>query len=327
MKDSFLFAVNAVLPIILMVIVGYVVKRIGLINEELAKAMNKLVFRILLPCMLFLNVYKIDDLASMDFGYIWYAIGVTLLMFLVAIPAVMAITKSGDQRGALAQAVFRSNYALIGIPLATSLFGSEGGTIATLLSAFSVPLFNILAVICLTVFGNGGKIDLKKILLGIVKNPLIISIALGCVCIGIRAVLQHYNIPFRLSDVKPIYQVLTQLSATATPIALLVLGAQFELSAIPALKKQILFGVTARTVIVPTVALVIAYFLGCFSGAHFAAFVALFATPVAVSSVPMAQEMGADAKLAGQLVVWTTVVSAFTIFLFSFILKSIGIFT
>ena len=326
MMDSFLFAVNAVLPNILIVIIGYVAKRIGLVNEDLAKAMNKLVFRLLLPCMLFLNVYKIDNLASMDFGYIWYAIGVTFLMFLVAIPAVMTITKSEDQRGALAQAVFRSNYALIGIPLATSLFGSEGGTVATLLSAFSVPLFNILAVICLTVFGNGGKIDLKKILLGIVKNPLIISIALGCVCIGIRAVLQHYNIPFRLSNVEPIYKTLSQLSATATPIALLVLGAQFELSAVPALKKQIIFGVAAKTVIVPTVALVIAYFMGCFSGAHFAAFVALFATPVAVSSVPMAQEMGADAKLAGQLVVWTTVASAFTIFLFSFILKFVGIF-
>ncbi|MBQ8409594.1 MAG: AEC family transporter [Clostridia bacterium] len=325
--ESFIFAVNAVLPIVLMVAIGYGIKRIGLISEAVAKALNKLVFRVLLPCTLFLNVYKIEDPAAMDLGYIYYAIGITVVMFLLAFPAVMAVTKESNQRGVLIQAVFRSNFALIGIPLATSLYGEEGSLIATLLSAFIIPIFNVLAVICLTVFGDGGKPSVKKILLGILKNPLIQSIALGGICLGARALFGYWGIDFRLSDITPVYSVAEQLSKTATPIALLVLGAQFEFSAVPALKKQILFGTVLRTIIMPAIALSVAYLMGCFSGAHFAAFVALFGTPVAVSSVPMAQEMGADARVAGQLVVWTTLLSGFTIFLISFVLKALGVFS
>lgn len=324
--SSFLFAVNAVAPIVLMVVIGYALKHMKLIGDGMATAMNKLVFRVFLPCMLFLNVYRIEEFARIDFTYIWYAMGIILLIFLLFIPLVMWLTKDNSQRGPMLQAVFRSNFALVGIPLATSLFNEEGGVIATLLSAFSIPLFNILAVICLTVFGNSGRINVKKILLGIVKNPLIQSIALGGVCLAVRVLLKKQGIEFRLSDIKPIYSVIEQLSKVATPLALLVLGAQFELSAVPTLKKQIIFGVTTRILIVPVIGIGVAYLIGHFSGAHFAAFVALFSTPVAVSSVPMSQEMGADTRLAGQLVVWTTLFSAFSIFLFSFALKLLGIF-
>ena len=122
--------------------------------------------------------------------------------------------------------------------------------------------------------------------------------------------------------------LLSLLSGLATPLALLSLGAQFEFSAIKELKKEIIFGTVARTVIVPLICLSIAYFAfrNLFSGAHFAAFVALFATPLAVSTVPMTQEMNGDSDLAGQIVVWSTIVSGFTIFLTAFILKAVGVF-
>ena len=324
--NSFLFAINAVLPIVLMVAIGYLAKRAGLITKSVAKAVNKIVFRLLLPCMLFLNVYQIESIASIDFGYVRFSVLIILLAFAVGIPLCMLITPKKEQRGAILQAVFRSNFALIGIPLATSLFGDEGGSLATLLSAFCVPLFNVLAVISLTIFGNEKKIHVKRIIVGILKNPLIQSIALGGVCLVVRSVFEKKGIAFRLTELSPLYSVIERFSKTATPIALLMLGAEFELSAIPALKKQIVFGTAMRVFIVPTVALSVAYLTATFSGAHFAAFIALFATPVAVSSVPMAQEMGADSELAGQLVVWTTVMSTFAIFLFSFILKTIGIF-
>ncbi len=97
--------------------------------------------------------------------------------------------------------------------------------------------------------------------------------------------------------------MLNYLSNAATPMALLALGAQFEFSAIPALEKQIIFGSVLRCAIIPSVSLTIAYLLGIFNGVHFAAFVAMFTTPVAVSTVPMCQEMGADHALASQLVV------------------------
>lgn len=324
--QSLLFATSAVLPIVLLVALGYFLKQVGMIPEPMPKLMNRLVFRVLLPCNLFLNVYRIDDLSRIEPGYILYVLGATAVLFLLTVPIILAITRVPGERGALSQAVFRSNYALIGIPLATSLFGEEGAIVATLLSAFIIPLFNILAVITLSVFGDGGRVSIKRILLGIVKNPLILSIALGCAVLGVRALLVRAGVTFRLSDITPVFSVAEQLSRCATPIALLSLGAQFSFSAIPTLKRQIIVGTLLRTLIVPTLALGLAYLLGYFGGAHFAAFVAVFATPVAVSSVPMAQEMGADSRLAGQLVVFTTLASGVTIFLYSLILKAVGIF-
>ena len=143
-----------------------------------------------------------------------------------------------------------------------------------------------------------------------------------------RAALVNLSVEFRLSDIEPLYKVLGYLSGLATPLALISLGIQFEFSAIKELKKEIIFGTVARTVVVPTIGLSVAYFFfrDVFSGAHFAAFVALFATPLAVSTVPMTQEMNGDSSLAGQIVVWSTLVSGFTIFLVAFILKSVGVF-
>ena len=163
-------------------------------------------------------------------------------------------------------------------------------------------------------------------LINIAKNPLILGVLSGLLVLGIRALFVNFDIDFRLSDVQPIFKVLNYLSNAATPMALLALGAQFEFSAIPALKKQIIFGSVLRCVIIPSVSLTIAYLLGIFNGAHFAAFVAMFATPVAVSSVPMAQEMKSDVVLAGQLVVFTTVFSAFSVGAASFLLKLAGVF-
>lgn len=324
-----MFAVIAVAPIILTVAIGYLLKRGGWLTATLATALNKLVFRVFLPVMLFLNVYHLPAIGTVSPGYLLYGIVATLAAFLLAIPLVMLLEKRNGRRGVLLQAAFRSNYALIGIPLAESLFGSEGASVATVLSAVAIPLFNVLAVISLCLFRHDGKRpSVKAILGGIVKNPLIQGIALGLVVLGVRAAFIEADVAFRLTDLTAVFTVLRYLSNLATPLALLVLGAQFEFSAIAALRRDIVFGTLMRTVIVPLLGIGTAClcFTDRFTGAHFAAFVALFATPVAVSSVPMAQEMGGDVELAGQLVVWTTLSSAVSVFLLSYALKCLGIF-
>ena len=327
--SNILFAINAIFPLILSVLAGYLLKRAKLITREIAGGMNRLVFRLFLPCMLFLNIYNIENLATLDLTYIWFTLGITAILFVLAIFVTKWIGVQRSQRGVLVQASFRSNYALVGIPLAESLFGQAGTMVATLLSAFIIPLYNILAVICLTVYSDRAekKINVKKILLEIANNPLIQAIAIGGICLAVRALLQEFQIDFRIkTDIPFVYKTLDSLSKVATPLALVVLGAQFEFSAIASLKKQILFGVIMRALVVPVLGLGTAYLLGCFEGAHFAAFSAVFVTPIAVSSVPMAQEMGADSALAGQLVVWTTLVSALTLFISSGVLKALGVF-
>lgn len=324
--ESFIFATNATLPIVIMVLIGYFIKKIGILKPDAAKVMNTVVFRVLLPAMLFLNIYNIEDIGSISLNYVWYVLGFTILLFFVFLPIVNATFRQKNQRGVILQSIFRSNYALIGIPLATALFGSDGAAIASLLAAFIVPVFNILGVICLCMYSDEGKPDFKKILINIAKNPLICGVLAGLLTLGVRAIFVRCGVVFRLTQLVPVYSVINYLSSAATPLALLALGAQFEFSAIPTLKKQIMFGIVLRSVAIPSLALTVAYFMGVFNGAHFAAFVAMFATPVAVSTVPMCQEMGADHALAGQLVVWTTTISAVVIFVTSFILKSVGVF-
>lgn len=322
--DSLIFALNAVTPLIGLVAIGYFLKRVGLMDGELVKKLNRLVFRVFLPATLFLNVYKISKPGDIQFGYIVYAILATLCIFAVSLVALTFIVPQKARRGALLQVAFRSNYALVGIPLASSLYGEEGVIAASLLSAVIIPVFNILAVISLSVFREGDeKTSVKTVLTGVAKNPLIQAIFLGLAVLLIRSVFVRAEIGFRLSDIQPLYTVLDYLSRLSTPLALLVLGAQFEFSTVSTLKKEITLGVLMRAVIVPSLGLGVAYlfFHESFSGAHFASFVAVFATPVAVSSVPMTQEMKGDVTLMGQLVVWTTLFSAFSVFLASFLLK------
>ena len=333
--SPFEFSLNAVSPIILMVAFGYFLKKINLIDEKFAKMANKLVFRAFLPVMLFMNVYKIESAENIGFLYIAYTLGSLFFVFLITIPLVSSITLQGSRRGALLQGIFRSNYALIGVPLASALCGAAGGATASVLAAALIPFYNVLAVISLTVFrGNSGAERvgvsryIKKILLGIVGNPLIIAIASGVFVLLLRKLSVSVGVYFRLSDIAPIYSVLNSIASLATPLALIVLGAQFEFSVVGGMLREIIFATFMKTLAVPALLLALAYLVlgDSFSGAHFAAMIAAFATPVAVSSVPMAQEMGADAELAGQLVVWTTLVSTVSIFGFTFIFKLLGVF-
>lgn len=327
--ESLIFAINAVMPIVLMVALGYLLKKIGFMPQDFSKKANTIVFRVCLPAMLFLNVYDIKSIGEVSLGYIVYAVAVVFVIFILSIPSVMAITRSAGSRGALLQASFRSNFALIGIPLAQSLYGSEGVAVAALLSAVTIPVFNTLAVVSLSIFSdNGKKPSVKGILHGIVTNPLIIGVLAGCFSLLIRMLFVKADIAFRLSDITPLYKALGYLSSMATPLSLLVLGAQFEFSAVGSLKKEIIYGTAVRVGLVPIVGLGLGYLLfrDSFTGAHFASLVALFATPVAVSSVPMAQEMKSDVVLAGQLVVFTTVFSAFSVGAASFLLKLAGVF-
>jgi len=327
--DSLFFAVNAVTPIVLMVVIGYILRKIGFVDEKFAKQANKLVFRIFLPIMLFSNVCKVDSFADFDYGYMIYTALATVTVFLLAFPVALTVTKRSERRGVMLQAAFRSNYALIGIPLAGALFGAQGELVASILSLVSVPLINILAVISLTLFNKEGKKPtVGSVLIGIIKNPLIEAILLGIIAVILREWLAGADITLDIREVEPVWKTMSYLSGLATPLALIALGAQFEFSALPGMKKEIITGVLVRCVIVPAVALSIAYFLfgDVFSGAAFAALVAMFATPNAVSTVPMTQEMGGDAALAGQLVVFTTLLSTATIFTSAFVFRILGVF-
>ena len=157
MSDPFSFAANAVLPIILLIGAGYFLKARGLLTKSFLDTGNRFTFRFLLPVMLFMNVYKIERLREINTAFIVYGLAAVFVIFLTATAVTCAFTRDNAKRGSLIQATFRSNYAIIGLPLAASLFGEKGEAAAAVMSAFCVPFFNVLSVITLSVFNGSSE--------------------------------------------------------------------------------------------------------------------------------------------------------------------------
>lgn len=336
--ETFLFALNAIMPIILLIFLGYFLKKKNFLDEGWFKKGNKLVFKVCLPVLLFTNVYNIESFASIDWSVVIYSEAAILLIFFLGLLLVKVAIPEDKQKGVILQCTFRSNFAIIGLPLAEALGGAEGVGIAAVLSAFSIPTFNILAVVALTMFcknENGQKASVKDTVLKIAKNPLIIGVVCGLVALGFRAVLPKNaeGLPVvSLSGTLPfLYTALSNVAKICSPLALLVLGGLFDFAAVKELKKQILIGTAIRVAVVPGVVLAIAVLLSRyttilnFDVTAYPALVALFGSPVAVSSAIMAQEMDNDGVLAGQLVVWTSIASIFTLFLIIAALRGMGL--
>jgi len=318
-------AMNAVLPVVLVILLGYLLKRSGFLPKEFIKTGNKLVFKVCLPCMLFINVYDIEGFSAINWEIVIYCVMMLLVIFALGYFATVLTTKIPERRGVIWQCTFRSNFAIIGLSLAGALGGGEAMAVAAIVSSFTVPLFNILAVIALSLFvENGGKkSDMRVILGNIAKNPLIISVMLGLVCLGIREVQTAlWGAPiFTLKQQgKFLYTSVNNLKAIASPFALLVLGGQFEFSAVKGLLKEIVTGTVWRIVLAPLLGIGGAILLSrctdllCCGANEYPALIAMFGSPVAVSSAVMAGSMGSDEQLATQLVVWTSLFSIFTIF-------------
>lgn len=327
-------AVNAVAPIVLMIALGYLLRQKGLLGAEFLKQGNRLVFRLCLPTMLFVNVYSIESLHSIRWDIVLYGAGAVVLIFLVGLCMACATTTVPERRGVVAQCVFRSNFAIIGLPLAAALGGAQAEATATLLSAVTIPVFNILAVIALSLFRRPEEqTGAGRILRDIVKNPLIRGVGLGIAALMLRAlqIRAFGTVKFSLSrDVKFIYTFLSWLKAVTTPLALLVMGGQFTFAAVKELRREIAAATVGRLLLAPAIGIGGAYVLtrlgviSCGSG-DYPALIALYASPVAVSSAIMAGEMGSDEQLATQLVVWTSLFSALTIFGISCLLMAIGL--
>lgn len=332
----FITALNAVAPIVLMIALGYFLRQKGMLGEGFLKNGNKLVFKLCLPSMLFVNIYSIESLADIHWDIVLYGSAALCLIFLLGLGIALMTTPVPKRRGVVLQCSFRSNFAIIGLPLAAALGGGQGEIAAAVMSSATVPLMNILAVVALSLFvQENGKISAKKILLDIVKNPLIQGVALGMLCLVLRWAQTAIwgEVIFSLDrQTKFVYTVLTWLKNITTPLALLVLGGQFVFSAVKELKREIIVSTACRLILAPAIGITGAYLasrlgLVACGPAEYPALVALFASPVAVSSAIMASEMKNDEQLATQLVVWTTLFSALTIFAIVCILMACGLIT
>ena len=311
MLDSLILSLEIVLPLFLLMAVGYGIKLMGMMNETTVKQVNKVIFKIFLPLLVFVNIYDTELAESFNSQLLLYAVAGVSIQFVLSLCLAILLEKDNSRRGVMLQGMFRSNFVLFGIPISTALFGDTAAGLASILIAVIIPLYNVLAVISLEMF-NGKKPNFGKILLGIVTNPLIIGSVLGVLFVVFRVPLPT-----------PVYDTVSQMKEIATPLAFIILGASFNFGDVGRYIKEVLIVLGAKLVAFPALFLGIAILLG-FRDAPLAVLLTVFGAPIAVSSFTMAQQMGGDDKLAGQLVVFSSILSIGTMFLLIFFLREMA---
>ena len=313
MLQNFIICVNAVIPSAIYLAIGIILKVAHVVNDEDVRKFTHVVFVTLYPFIMFDNLYGKDIAGNMDLRLGLYAVGFTLLQLLVSWIFVCNIEKDNYERGPMIQALYRSNYVLMGFPIAVNLFGKGNITAVAIIMMLVVPFYNISAVIIFETF-RGGKINIGHMLRRILTNPIVDGgiAALIVMMLGI-------NLP------SPVITTVSALSDATAPIAMILLGAALNLNSFSSDRWRIAVCTIGKLVVFPAIGIAGAVYLGL-RDTQLIAVTLMVSAPVALASYAMASSMGGNGKLAGELVVVTTIASCFTIPVFLFILKTNGLF-
>lgn len=320
--DTLWFSINAILPVILLIFLGYYLKKNGFIESYLVNRMNTYVFKIGLPMLLFFNIYSVDSVKDIDLSILLFAQTGLVFFFVLGIWILPLFKFQKGQKNIVHMGITRSNFAMIGIPLSIFIGTNASNILVSLSVIFAIPLANISSIIILTVF-NENKIkdlNIKYVIKNIFTNPLIVFVFIALFFVLLKTyVVYPSGVPIieLKRDVPFLYNTIDILAKTASPIALLALGGQFEFSHIERAKKAIITTIAFRNFIIPWSMLFATLAMIRVSENYkdlLPTIIALYASPVAVSSVVMAKNLGGDHEVTSQLVLWTTIVSGLTIF-------------
>lgn len=310
--ESFYLALSVVVPMLIYMLTGGIITRLGIFKPDQFRALNTMLFKVFIPLSLFFNVYSVDlRTVIVPDIFLFCALGVIVILFL-ALLATRNMVKDRIDQATLVQGIYRSNFVLFGLTIAQSLCDEDGVALVSALSAVVIPLFNMLAVI-LFELSKGGKVKLKKLIISIFKNPLVDA---GLIAGALSLMRVHF--PALLES------PLKTLGGIATPVALVALGGILSFESVVAHRKLLVIGVLGRLVAVPCLMLAAGILMG-FRGNELIAIMAVFGSPTAVASAPMAQAMGGNGDLAGEIVVMTSVFCLFSIFLYTFLMSSFGL--
>ena len=313
MLDSLLLSARCVVPVLLLIALGFLCRRIGWLRAEGTAQMDKVSFHVLLPTLLFQNIYTSDLRASFNGKMMLMA----LLLSLCTCGLSMLLSGVGKRdaptRAALAQGMFRNNCVLYGLPIITALYGgTEAAGVFSMLLAMVIPLNNVLAVLIVTLL-TSSQYDPKRLIKGIVTNPFV-----GSAVLGLCANLMGLVFPASID------KVIGNVASCATPIALMLLGASLMPGAVLKYRRDIAYGVGCKLLLWPLLFIPLMVAMG-FRGIPLNALYLSIGTPCAVSAYTMAKEMGANGELAGHLVVFGAIGSILSIFLFLFAFSLLGL--
>lgn len=310
--SNFIYSLNATMPIFLVMILGWWLKRMHFLTEEFVSVADKLVFKVALPVLVFKDIAGADLSHDFSLKFVLFCFFGTCIFFGVTWLFAEIFIKDKSMIGSFVQGSFRGSAAILGIAFAQNIYGSSG--LVPMMIVASIPLFNIFSVIVLIRSANAGETDkgavIKKTLKGIVTNPIIIGIVLG--------------IPFALWKVQfPVIidKAINSVASLSTPLALIAIGGGFSTGAALKKWKPTLAASLIKLVIIPGLFLPAAVWMG-FRNEELVALLILTGAPTTVSSYIMAKNMGNDSVLASGIVVMTTLLSSVTLTGIIFILKS-----
>ena len=319
--ENFIFSLNATVPIFLMILLGYFLQRIGFLNDAFNKTANEFVFRCALPISLFRSIAGMDFYSDFDPKFCLFCFAVTTVMFFGVWGASWPLLKDKRLIGAFAQASVRSSAAILGVAIAVNIYGSSGMVPMMIMS--SVPFFNVYSVLILSfspqVDENGHLIPsskgggaVKRACLNVVKNPLILGILAG--------------LPFSLLKLQVpamIDSALSSVGATASPIALIVVGASFSGGEALTRWKPAVVSSFIKLVLLPILFLPLAVWLG-FRQSELIAILIMVGSPTTVASYVMAKNMGGDGVLTANVVLLSTLLSSVTITGWLYLMVNLG---
>ena len=312
--ENLIFSLNATIPIFLMMLLGMLFRKLGWMDEVFAVKMNKFVFLVPLPVLLFEQLATVDFSEVWDIKFILFCFVVTAISITIS-TLISLLWKDRSIKGEFIQATYRSSAALLGIAFIQNIYGTVG--MAPLMIIGSVPLYNIMAVVVLSVFKPGNnsfdKALVKKTLKGIATNPIIIGIVVGFVWSALK-------LPMPLI----LHKTVSSIGATATPMGLMSMGATFEMKKATSKMKPTLVAVFMKLIGFCAIFLPVAAMLG-FRNEQLIAILVMLGSATTVSSFVMARSMGHEGTLSSGVIMMTTLLSAFTLTMWLDVLRSFGL--
>lgn len=311
--SNFLYSLNATLPIFLMIILGKVLYRLKIIDSHFTKIADKYVFMVALPALVFKDLTENDMQGNFNGQYVLFCFFVTLIIILVIWGLTSLFMKNKEEQGAFIQASYRSSAAILGLAFIDNMY--DGAGMAPLMIIGAVPLFNIFAVVILTLKGNnsGQKPDMKTTLLNILKNPILLSILI--------------SLPFAFLELPfPVFinKAISGIGNTATPLALISIGATFEGKKAIKKLKPTLAASFIKLILLAALFLPLAVYLG-YRNQELMAILIMLGSPSTVSCYIMAKNTGNDSVLTSSIIVLTTLLSSVTLTGWIFVLRSLGL--
>jgi predicted permease len=312
--ENIIYTGNIVAPVFLMILLGYLLNRIGVINENFVEITSKFVFNVSLPAFIFMKISALDLTTALDIEQIIFIYTGTLLVYFTIWVISSLFIKDGRDLSVFVQGAYRSNYAIVGLAIISNLFGDEGLGKASLILAFLLPFYNVLAVVILTVpMRKIRKLNLLSTVYEVMLNPLIIAVII--------------SLPFsyfKLELPSMLFTTGNFLSDVALPLALIGIGGSLNIESIKRASTLAFSSSILKLIVVPIVLTFFAYLFG-FRAMDLGIMFVLFACPTAIVSFIMAEAMGCNSKLAGNIVVISTIGSVITISAAIIILKSVGL--